>query len=121
MKTRITTLVSILALVLVALGAAQSNPKAATESDTSQQVARANTPRPVANAQAVRGEASNNASHPSKRIISGDEAYKANCTRCHSEVPQRNVRSINTTVRHMRVRANLTMDEAKAILEYLTQ
>jgi len=59
--------------------------------------------------------------HEAMHAISGDDAYKQNCTRCHSEVPQRNTRATTTILRHMRVRANLTQDEAKAILEYLTQ
>jgi len=118
-KTRISILISILVL-LVTLGMAESK-KEAPNSGAAQQVARANAPQPVANAQTLRGETSSNVNHSPKRVISGDDAYKENCTRCHSEVPQRNSRSINTTVRHMRVRANITMDEAKAILEYLTQ
>ena len=55
------------------------------------------------------------------RVISGDDAYKQNCTRCHAEVLKVNDRMTKTLVLHMRVRANLTQDEAKAILEYLTQ
>jgi|SRR6266480_6271429 len=53
--------------------------------------------------------------------FSADDAYKQNCTRCHSEVPKPNERTSKTVLRHMRVRANLTQDEAKAILEYITQ
>ena len=55
------------------------------------------------------------------RAFSADDLYKQNCTRCHAEVPNVNERITKTAVRHMRVRANLTQDEAKAILEYLTQ
>src|SRR5438876_6887543 len=53
--------------------------------------------------------------------FSADDAYKQNCTRCHAEVPKVNERMTKTILKHMRVRANLTHDEAKAILEYLTQ
>jgi len=118
-KTRISILVSIFVL-LVTVGMAQSK-KEAPDGGAAQQVARANAPQSVPNAQPLRGQTGSNANHSAKRVISGDDAYKENCTRCHSEVPQRNSRSINTTVRHMRVRANISMDEAKAILEYLTQ
>src|SRR5215467_776016 len=50
-----------------------------------------------------------------------DQAYKSNCTRCHAEVPKLNPRQTNTIVRHMRVRANITHDEAEAILQYLNK
>jgi len=50
-----------------------------------------------------------------------DEAYKANCTRCHTEVPKMGPRRTRTVINHMRVRANLTRDEAEAIFEYLTK
>ena len=50
-----------------------------------------------------------------------DKAYKSNCTRCHSEVPKLGTGRTTTIVRHMRVRANLTSDEAEAILEYMNK
>jgi cytochrome c5 len=53
--------------------------------------------------------------------LSRDEAYKQNCTRCHNEVPKLDPKRTNTIMRHMRVRANLTKDEAQAILDYLTE
>lgn len=53
--------------------------------------------------------------------FSADQAYKANCTRCHAEVPKMDEKRTSTSVRHMRVRANLTKDEAEAILQYLNR
>ena len=53
--------------------------------------------------------------------FTADQAYKANCTRCHAEVPKIGARRTKTVVLHMRVRANLTQDEAEAILEYLNK
>ena len=50
-----------------------------------------------------------------------DQAYKSNCTRCHAEVPKLDARQTKTIVRHMRVRANITHDEAEAILQYLNR
>jgi len=50
-----------------------------------------------------------------------DQAYKSNCTRCHAEVPKLDPRQTKTIVRHMRVRANITHDEAEAILQYLNK
>jgi hypothetical protein len=55
------------------------------------------------------------------RMISADDAYKQNCTRCHSEVPPVSTRRTKTIVRHMRIRANIPAEEAQAILQYLTQ
>ena len=53
--------------------------------------------------------------------FTADEAYKANCTRCHTEMPKMGPRRTRTVINHMRVRANLTRDEAEAIFEYLTK
>ncbi len=53
--------------------------------------------------------------------FSADDAYKQNCTRCHAEVPKLDPKRSNTIMRHMRVRANLSKDEAQAILDYLNQ
>jgi len=52
--------------------------------------------------------------------VDPDDAYKNNCTRCHSEVRAYSPRMTATIVNHMRVRANLTAEEADAILQYLT-
>ena len=53
--------------------------------------------------------------------LSGDQAYRANCTRCHSELPKLQPRAMKTVLMHMRVRANIPRDEARAILDYLTR
>ena len=56
-----------------------------------------------------------------KPRLSADQAYKANCTRCHSELPKLQPGGMVTVLMHMRVRANLPKDEARAILDYLTR
>lgn len=56
-----------------------------------------------------------------REAFSPDEVYKSNCTRCHSELPKVSERRTKTILRHMRVRANLTQAEAKAVYEYMTQ
>jgi len=72
------------------------------------------------------------ADHPSTQVqgthswhlpagFTADQAYKSNCTRCHAEVPKMGTRRTKTVVQHMRVRANLTQDEAEAIFEYLNK
>ena len=53
------------------------------------------------------------------RVIDPDKAYKNNCMRCHAETPQYSARKTATIMMHMRVRANLPEDEARAILAYL--
>jgi hypothetical protein len=52
--------------------------------------------------------------------IDPDEAYKNNCMRCHTSTQQYSPGKTKTIVMHMRVRANLTQEEAQAILQYLT-
>ncbi len=61
--------------------------------------------------------------NPGKRrpAFNADLAYKANCTRCHVAPRKFSERATVTIMRHMRVRANLTQEEAEAILQYLTQ
>jgi len=54
-----------------------------------------------------------------KRKPEGDVLYRSNCTRCHSEWPALTERRVGTAVRHMRVRANLSDEEAVAIAAYL--
>lgn len=119
MKTRIRLTILVgLAFMVAVLVAAQTSGNT-TAADTTQQTASTNTVMPMANMQDHSSEHVNkmHAMH----ALSADEAYKQNCTRCHSEVPQANARTTKTVLRHMRVRANITQDEAKAILEYLTQ
>lgn len=53
------------------------------------------------------------------QTVDPDDAYKNNCMRCHSALPQYPSRMSQTTMMHMRVAANLPADVAAAILEYL--
>jgi hypothetical protein len=53
--------------------------------------------------------------------VDPDKAYKAHCSSCHVEPRRYSDRATVTIVRHMRVRANLTAEEEKAILQYLTR
>jgi hypothetical protein len=55
------------------------------------------------------------------KAIDPDDAYKNNCMRCHSAVRQYSPRMTATIVKHMRVRANLTAEETRAILQYLNE
>jgi len=56
-----------------------------------------------------------------KKGLTPDQMYKVNCTRCHAEIPTMDARRTATIVKHMRVRANLTEEEARAIFEYLNK
>ena len=82
----------------------QASPKAAAHI-TTQPAATAQTP--------AKAEA--------PKRLSADQAYKANCTRCHSELPKLDSRAMKTVLMHMQVRANIPKDEARAILDYLTR
>lgn len=53
--------------------------------------------------------------------VDGEQAYKANCTRCHTAPPELSPRQANTVMRHMRVKANLPARDAEAIYQYLLQ
>lgn len=53
--------------------------------------------------------------------VDPDQAYKANCSRCHLAPRKFPEGKIATIMRRMRVRANLTDEEAEAILRYLTK
>src|SRR5215467_1420080 len=109
MKSRIPILLLFaIGLVFVGIHAAQSSNNAVPTGTASKQTTQS---------------AQNNSTH---RLhlppnFSADDAYKQNCTRCHSEVPKLNERMTKTILRHMRVRANIPQDEARAILEYLNQ
>jgi hypothetical protein len=51
--------------------------------------------------------------------VDPDDAYKNNCMRCHTALPQYSSRMNKTIMMHMRLAANLPGNEAQAILEYL--
>jgi mono/diheme cytochrome c family protein len=51
----------------------------------------------------------------------GEAVYKTNCTRCHNTPPSLTERQTRVVVSHMRVRANLTERDAKAVMHYLAE
>jgi len=53
--------------------------------------------------------------------LQGEQRFHANCARCHAAPPKFAPRMAGTIVRHMRVRANLTEEDARLILRYLSQ
>lgn len=53
--------------------------------------------------------------------LEGEKRFRANCARCHASPPKFPPRMMATIVRHMRVRANITDQDRKLILRYMTQ
>ena len=53
--------------------------------------------------------------------LEGEKRFHSNCARCHAAPPKFAPRIMATIVRHMRVRATITDEEARLILHYMTQ
>ena len=58
-----------------------------------------------------------------KKKLSGADLYAIHCNRCHPEryATERTAAQWKTLMVHMRVRANLPAEQAKAILKYLQE
>jgi cytochrome c5 len=52
-------------------------------------------------------------------VDAGERAFQENCSRCHAAPESLSPRISGTVVRHMRVRANLSANDERLILEYL--
>jgi hypothetical protein len=112
----------LLIFMLIVTGLLVAQTSGAAKPDTAAKQETASTQQPT-DTQSMRSMDNMQSMHPMHRMhtSSGDDAYKQNCTRCHSEVPPVSTRRTKTIVRHMRVRASITAEEAEAILQYLTQ
>jgi|SRR6266404_4358743 len=55
--------------------------------------------------------------------LTGAELYAIHCNRCHPEryAPERTAEHWKTILTHMRVRANLPAEQARAILQFLQE
>ncbi len=53
--------------------------------------------------------------------LEGEKRFRSNCGRCHTAPPKFPSRTMATIVRHMRVRANITDDDMRLILRYMTE
>ena len=53
--------------------------------------------------------------------LEGERRFHSNCGRCHTAPPKFPPRMMATIIRHMRVRANITQDDQRLILHYMTQ
>lgn len=109
MKNRILALLVIIAAGAV-VGLTQQPKPAATRAEPAVTSALARVPQPVSTTPAANANA-----------VDPDQAYKANCSRCHLAPRKFPEGKIATIMRRMRVRANLTEQEAEAILRYLTK
>lgn len=49
----------------------------------------------------------------------GEQRFRANCGRCHNPPEALSPREVRAVARHMRVRAMLSAEDEKLILEYL--
>jgi cytochrome c5 len=74
-------------------------------------------------ASAIVALAKNADGKPAKKKLTGAELYAINCNRCHAEryPTERTDAQWKTIMLHMRVRAQLPADDAKAILKYLQE
>jgi cytochrome c5 len=53
--------------------------------------------------------------------LEGEKRFRANCERCHAAPQKFPPRMMATIVRHMRVRAYITEEDARLILNYMSQ
>jgi mono/diheme cytochrome c family protein len=53
--------------------------------------------------------------------IEGEKRFRANCARCHQSPHKFSPRAMATIIRHMRVRATITDEDARLILKYMSQ
>ena len=74
-------------------------------------------------ASAIVALAGNTDAKPARKKLTGEQLYAINCNRCHSEryPTERTEAQWKTIMLHMRVRANLPADQAKAILKYMQE
>lgn len=67
--------------------------------------------------------AKNDDAKPAKKKFTGEQLYAINCNRCHAEryPTERTDAQWKTVMLHMRTRAQIPSEEAKAILKYLQE
>lgn len=53
--------------------------------------------------------------------VQGEQRFRQNCGRCHMAPQKFPPRMMATILRHMRVRATITDEDARLILQYMTQ
>lgn len=56
--------------------------------------------------------------HAAPKMNEGQRVFEQNCSRCHNPPDGFSPRISSTVVRHMRVRANLSEEDAKALMKF---
>ncbi len=77
-------------------------------------------PKPAATA-AKPAEAAAKAQAEDVERLEGEKRFHNNCGRCHMAPQKFPPRMMATVVRHMRVRATITQEDMRLILDYMTQ
>jgi hypothetical protein len=103
-----------------------SPPGAGAQADTQQVTVATSETKPAATSAARSSAAPRDAAHSSildarAMRIEGEKRFRTNCGRCHMEPHKFPPRAMATVVRHMRVRAMLTEEDMKFILNYMTE
>jgi mono/diheme cytochrome c family protein len=77
----------------------------------------------VISASALVAFAKNGDAKPVKKKLTGEQLYAINCNRCHAEryATERTDAQWKTIMLHMRTRAQIPAEDAKAILKYLQE
>lgn len=77
----------------------------------------------VISASAIVAFAKNGDAKPVKKKLTGEQLYAINCNRCHAEryATERTDAQWKTIMLHMRIRAQIPAEDAKAILKYLQE
>jgi cytochrome c5 len=96
----------LLAFVLALSGAARAGGNAGSNKDSS------NPPTSAAATHAAQDDTLR---------LDGERRFHANCGRCHAAPPKFSPRMVATIIRHMRVRATITEEEARLILHYMSE
>jgi hypothetical protein len=93
------------------------------QTDTTQTQVKTNPPPAAAAADKPAASKPAKAKADKPKKLSGQELYAINCNRCHAEryPTEFTAAQWKTLMMHMRVRANLPAEQAKAILKYLQE
>jgi cytochrome c5 len=79
------------------------------------------TPPPSPSSNVAAAGNSGAASTAASDRLEGEKRFRANCGRCHAAPHKFPPRMMATILRHMRVRATITDEDMRLILQYMTQ
>jgi len=78
-------------------------------------------PRPTGDKNGTSAAGGDRSAQDDTLRLQGEKRFRANCGRCHVAPPKFAPRMTATIVRHMRVRATITEEDARLILRYMSQ